>query len=241
MKNLLFLFIFLISWSANSLAQKKIAFSGESINLNGWASDLTISGHDESYVLIEQGDDNESESAATHKLIGDVLEISLTANTRTMHIFVPKPVNLAIEMEDVVWETYFDREKESDWRKMKIEKIRGDIEFSADGYHLNLQEVSGSIAVVTYGNIQASIADLSNSELISLDTYWGNVEVKIPANAAADLVMRAKSGVVQLSPKLQLTNVKKKSQKRLTGQLNGGTTPIILHSEGGQLVSLDVQ
>ena len=236
MKNVLWIIVLLMGFLNQMDAQEKIEFSGKKITINGWATNLIISGHDKSFVSIEAGVDNETKLVARHKKGENELEISLKEETKSVHIYIPENTDLNIAMEAVMWEGSFDREK--DWRNIKIENTNGELEFDGDGYHVDLNNVNGSIAVVTYGNINADFADLSKSEVISLDTYLGNVEVGIPASTSANLTMRAKGGEVKIDPNLKISETTKKSNKKLTTKLNGGTIPIILHSEGGAYVSL---
>lgn len=237
MKNVLCIIAILMSCLISMNAQQKIEFSGKKITINGWAKQLVVLGHEKDFVSIEmRNDDTDSENRTSHEKQGDELKISLEINIENILIYVPENMDLNIAMETVMWEGSFDREK--DWRGIKIKDTKGDLELDSDGYHVHLDNLTGSLAVVTYGNIYAEFSDLSKSEVVSLDTYLGNVEVAIPTSVSANITMRAKSGEVSIDSNLPISETTKKSKKKLTAKLNEGTLPIILHSEGGEYVSL---
>lgn len=230
------IYLFFIA-SSISTAQEKIDFSGKTVVIKGWAKQIAVSGHSENYIKIEEAQKNDKKDYDYE--IGDsTITISLFPTCNTIGVVIPKNLNLKIDMEAVVYETMFDGKKGSDWRSLAISGINGNVESNTDGYNVALSKVNGSISVVSYGNISAVLTEFSNSELVSLDTYWGNVSLQIPIKLPANIRMRAVSGKLDISPKLKVTEKKFKTKKKLHGIINGGGLDIMLHSERGDVVSL---
>ncbi len=219
-------------------AQEIIPFEGRDVLIDGWAKNLAIVGSTESKIKINEASPDKDKCYSI-EMQGESVIISLKPNCQNVAITIPKSANLRLTMVAVVRETMFDRYKGSDWRAIAISKVDGNIESESDGYHIALDRVNGSVSVVTYGNISAKLPDLSNSELISLDTYWGNVYAKIPSDISASLSLTAKSGKVDLSRDFKLEKKEKNTRKKLRANLKDGKLPIILHSEDGDVVTLE--
>ena len=217
-------------------SQESFSFEGQHVVIEGWAQHLTIDGTENPNISYRSSEE-ETMSKLNYSIDGESVTIFLSPTSKDLRITLPSAINLNIKMEDVVREGSFERIRPGDWRRVEITNVKGEIEFEADGYDLVLKNNTGSIAAVTYGNIVANYQDISTCELISLDTYWGDVNVDLPTNSSANLTIRARSGEIFLDPKFTFENVKKR-KRRFSGTMQEGNTTIILHSEGGKIVSL---
>lgn len=222
---------------ASVSAQKKIDFSGQKINLSGWVNNLTVEGHEEKYVEIIQGVSNSSEEIFEDEIRMEEFYLSFRPNTGNVIVRVPKSINISLDMEAIVYETKFDHNQESDWKKVLLKDLAGSVSFNGDGYDLEMKNVNGSVAVVTYGDIEFESSDLSNAELISLDTYWGEVLASIPASMDANVTARAKSGNVLVDDAFY-ANVKKNNKHKFISTNDNAKIDIILHGESGREVVL---
>ncbi len=237
MKKIIIICIHLLVFQ-NLTSQEIIAFEGQEIIIEGWARNLAIVGTYKDEIKVEEEEPDEKK-AYNIKVNGPVALISLKPTCHNIAIHVPKTANIKISMMDVVFETKFDRYKGSDWRSIAISKIDGNVESSTDGYNIAIDRVKGSISVVSYGNISAVLPDLANSELVSLDTYWGNVYAKIPSEISASVTLTAKNGKVELPKGVMFKKTEKKTKRKFRGSLDSGLLPIILHSEDGKEVTLE--
>jgi hypothetical protein len=92
-------------------------------------------------------------------------------------------------------------------------------------------ELSGGIdAHTTNGGVNIELASVG-AERISLRTTNGGVTLSVPESAKADISASCTNGGIQVSGvKLE---VSEQSRRRLEGRLNGGGTPIELHTTNG--------
>jgi len=94
------------------------------------------------------------------------------------------------------------------------------------------KSLSGGVeARSTNGGVSIDLSSLG-SERISLRTTNGGVVLMVPESAKADLSASCTNGGIIVSPDLKL-DVSDQSRRRLEARLNGGGTPIELHTTNG--------
>ena len=229
MKRMKFIVLNLICFFHLASAQSTIDFGQGTLLIKGKTPSLEIIGTTTPKVKLSTN--------LKHKKSKDQLIITLVESEQAMKIEVPVGVNIVCQFDPIVYETGLGRADEF-W-KVKISNLKGDLEFHGDGYDVSLEDLKGSVSVVTYGDIQAQFEDLTKSSLISLDTYWGEVAVTIPTSTPANLNLTAMNGAIDLSSAFTVTKSLRKFNNNFIGQINGGGLDIILHSEDGKKVSID--
>ena len=97
---------------------------------------------------------------------------------------------------------------------------------------VNAKELAGGIeARSTNGGVTIDVAALG-TEPLSARTTNGGVVLMLPDSAKADVSASCTNGGIVVSPDLTLS-VTEQSRRRLEGRLNGGGTPIELHTTNG--------
>ena len=92
--------------------------------------------------------------------------------------------------------------------------------------------LSGGVeARSTNGMVNIDFASVGRDP-ISAKTTNGGVSISLPQNAKADLSVTWTNGGVNVSPDLKV-EVTEKSRRRFEGRMNGGGTPIELHTTNG--------
>jgi DUF4097 and DUF4098 domain-containing protein YvlB len=83
----------------------------------------------------------------------------------------------------------------------------------------------------TNGGVSIDLSSLGD-ERVSLRTTNGGVVLFLPESAKADVSASCTNGGISVSPDLKLA-ISEQSRRRLEGRLNGGGTPIELHTTNG--------
>jgi len=97
---------------------------------------------------------------------------------------------------------------------------------------VNATEITGGIeARSTNGGVTIDLASVG-SDRVSARTTNGGVVVMVPESAKADVSASCMNGGISVAPDLKL-EVTEQSRRSLEGRLNGGGTPIELHTTNG--------
>jgi hypothetical protein len=97
---------------------------------------------------------------------------------------------------------------------------------------VNAKGLTGGLeARTTNGGLSIDLAS-TGAEKISMHTTNGGVTVMLPDTAKADLSATCTNGGISISPDLKV-EVSEKSRRRFEGRLNGGGTPIEVHTTNG--------
>ena len=116
---------------------------------------------------------------------------------------------------------------------IKIDGVDGEIEISANtGVDIDIKNCSGSMSVVSYGNITVAMNQLPSTGLLSFDTYLGYVNLSLPIAAAANLELRSKKGDIFTNLPIDKKPNKTNAKKVIT-TLGGGGIDIIINAEAG--------
>lgn len=89
----------------------------------------------------------------------------------------------------------------------------------------------GLEARTTNGGLNIDLAS-TGAEKISMTSTNGGVTVALPGSAKADLSASWTNGGINISPDLNV-EVSERSRRRFEGRMNGGGTPIELHTTNG--------
>src|SRR5262245_41283393 len=89
----------------------------------------------------------------------------------------------------------------------------------------------GVEASTTNGSVNIDLASLGKDR-ISAKTTNGGVSISLPESAKADLSASWTNGGIRVSPDLNV-EISEKSRRRFEGRMNGGGTPIELHTTNG--------
>jgi DUF4097 and DUF4098 domain-containing protein YvlB len=94
--------------------------------------------------------------------------------------------------------------------------------------------LSGGVdAETTNGSLSIEMASVG-SDKISLETTNGSVTLMLPEKAKASVAASVTNGGISVGA-LDIFDVTEKSRRRLEGKLNGGGTPVELHTTNGSI------
>jgi len=203
----------------------EIPFKGDKMIIIGGLSTLSISGSSSGIVKVNSSGNVDLPKKVDYVIDGNELKLVLIGR-RNVTIEIPNRVNIRCHPVPIFFEGEFDETK--DYGRVHMENIESEIEFNGDGYHVTIDNVSGPLSVVTYGNILGKIAAPVSNGMVLLDTYLGNVELVLPVNGTGNLECTALKGAIDISEALK-PNYNSKI---------GTGTKIILHSENGALVKV---
>ena len=93
-------------------------------------------------------------------------------------------------------------------------------------------DVTGAVeARSTNGSVSVDLASLGR-DLVSMQTTNGGITLSLPERAKADVRASWTNGGINISPDLKIA-VTEQSRRKFEGRLNGGGTPIELHTTNG--------
>lgn len=144
--------------------------------------------------------------------------------TAIFSISVPSTTNVSCVPNEVANEDWFQDQNNF---KISLSNLKGEIVVESDGYDITLVDVMGPTSIVTYGNIEAIYHSAPVSEIISLDTYQGSINVQVPGGhefSADEIEYVAKSNML----------IAKKGELKFSNTL----CTMKLHSESGKKVSI---
>ncbi len=146
--------------------------------------------------------------------------------------------------------TEFNLEISTSGGDIKCGGIKGKAKLNTSGGDVWADKFSGDLSVTTSGgdiflfcrdaeiNAVTSGGDIrleyeGENKGIEISTSGGDIEVKLPKMFNADIDLSTSGGDVSCS--LSMTNVKKSSDSRLVGDLNGGGEKLSAHTSGGDI------
>lgn len=109
--------------------------------------------------------------------------------------------------------------------KIEVYKVSTELEISGRYNSVYMEDVTGPALVNTvYGNVVANFSSLSQSGPTSLVSVYGNVDVTLPANTKANIVVKTPYGEAYSDMNIEFskTGEMKKLSSALEGTLNGG-------------------
>ena len=112
--------------------------------------------------------------------------------------------------------------------------VQSEIEVSVNYNSVILKDVTGPMAINTvYGSIEADFSQVAQDNAISLHSVYGDVDVSLPSNTPANLMMNTSYGEMFTDfdinvPANQDGNHKGWSSSKFSGSINGGGVSISL-------------
>jgi len=200
----------------------EIPFEGNEVHIIGTMESLYVEGTDAKKASL-QNHGGANNNYADYVVDGNVLKLAFTDQANNIALEIPKSTNLKIHPVPIVFEG--GKYERGNYIDLVIEEMQGEIEINADGFNVSLEDVSGPVSVVTYGNIESTLSNPSSNKLVSLDTYHGNIDVRIPSSPKVQLQCSAENGTVNIDKSIQQTQEKNQAQ-------------IILHTERGAYVNV---
>lgn len=223
MKSTIQIILFLL---AISLQAETIPFNGSDVNVIGSFIQLEINGTDE-VGAVEVIVKNYDKQDVDHAIVDNELRLALNGEAMHYIIRVPKNMNIKLHPVPIIFEG--SPYSLDSYLPVAISSIEGQVAFMGDGYNVDLIENTSDISVVTYGNINLRVSQ-HIGDLISLDTYTGSIDVKIP-DASTNLI-RAKANKGNLKIDDPFKNKLVSNKTKIVDPL------IHLHSEKGQQISV---
>lgn len=156
---------------------------------------------------------------------GDVVSVYNVKknNSPDVRIQVPKGVIVSFEHQGVNGGT-------ATFRNMENE-----IEVSVQYNSVELENVSGPLAVRTiYGHVEATLTG-SLKEPISIISVYGYADVTVPTATKADLKMETNYGEILVDPDLKIEFDRGSNDDRVSGKLNGGGIDLDITSNYGKV------
>ncbi|WP_020567088.1 DUF4097 family beta strand repeat-containing protein [Neolewinella persica] len=249
MKNILFLFLSLSSFFLFAQAEHRVSVGNKTIEFRE-IDRLVIVGHDEKDLKITRkgGDSREDERAKGMRKISasgktdntgfgissqgfddKVVIDQVGKGDGTIMVFVPNS-----SVVKVVQSTYRGGD-------LEVNNFKGELDVSMHYHKVKLTNTYGPLAINTiYGGIEAAFSSGPPSQDIRLHSTYGNVELMLPKNTAANLRLSTSYGSMytdfDIDVKANMANAEGQKGSDhdhdhggLTGTINGG----------GKLVSLN--
>ena len=222
MKHLKYIVLFLFI-SSMAIAGG-INFEGHTIEIEGTFQQLAIHGTDENgKVSFSDLLDNSSLlKNVTHKIDGSTLKITLEGSTQ-MRMDIPKNVNILCKPKPIIYEGSYIHGRDA--HHIHVQNTSGEVEISCDGYKVTLHHTSGSISVVSHEDIEALLSNIATTSIVSLDTYMGDILLRIPHTLDPKIKATAPKGSITI--------------KGDTALFNGNAAignQVLLHSETGKQI-----
>ncbi len=112
----------------------------------------------------------------------------------------------------------------------------GSINATTASGNVRIEEARGSVnASTASGNVEAEITRLDGATNMSFSAASGNVRVRLPSNANADVEMSTSSGTLETEFPLEIEDSQYTSGKRARGRLGNGSRRVRLSSASGDV------
>jgi hypothetical protein len=160
---------------------------------------------------------------------GDVLEVFQLKNTNPPDIKILVPKNVVISFQH-----------ESQYGgKASFKSLSNKIEVQAQYNSVELENVSGPVAVHTvYGSVDASFATSIKDPITILSSY-GHVDVSLPPTIKANVMLNTSFGEILVAPDFKIDVNREGSMVRYTdkvsGKINGGGLDVDLTADYGKV------
>lgn len=213
--------------------------SYKTLDVTGEMKTLTIIGEDRTNTVIEAKKENINKANFDVATRRRKLMVEFAESKMDFIIRVPKDVNLVIKPYDIVFEGMFDLQR--DKRKITIENMKGSIDIATDGYEVDLVGSNNNISVVSYLDIFADSIEMIQGGSISMDSYWGDVLLRPIPPIDAQITMRANQGIVKIDSLIKIAEERSLFANNRAIIVGEGTSAIMLHSEKGARVFLEMQ
>lgn len=222
--------------------------SAKKIILENFHNDLEVKGHDSKDIVIKCSDyeepparaeglkpvyssgvDNTGVGVFAKEEDGVVIlkPASKISSDADHEILIPRNMNVKIEFSNP-------------WADdVEVENIAGEIEISALSGNIELNEIIGPVVINSInGDVEADFSSFSKEGPSSIECINGEIELKMPANISADVLMKTLNGDIYSNFDLEMK--KKEDMKHIggsevSGKINGGGVSLKLHTINGKI------
>lgn len=213
-------------WSSISVAIN-IDFKGSTVIIIGSFDQVAIHGQENSsqVTFTDLLDGHSLASSVDHKVDGETLKLAIKGNER-IRINIPSHLNVICKPVPIIYAGSYVYDRDA--HVIQVYNTSGEVEINGDGYKVYLARTSGSISVVSHESIYAMLPNLNTSSIVSLDTYLGNVDVRVPHTLDPKIKASAPKGTITI-----------KGDKSLFDSENATGNKLILHTEGGKRIRVN--
>jgi DUF4097 and DUF4098 domain-containing protein YvlB len=114
-----------------------------------------------------------------------------------------------------------------------LSDVTGHLELDTTNGKIEVKRCAGSIdASTTNGGIYAELTRVTKGAPLRLETTNGRIEIEVPRDLAASIEAGTTNGSISTDLPIETTHFKRNS---LRGSINGGGTPISLHTTNGPI------
>ena len=215
---------------------------GKKIFIEVEGAGLVIEGHNGNDVVIETEDfEDPPERAKGLRALyntaedntGIGLQIDVASGVMTikkashedMEFHLKVPAGVSIEIEEQGWQG----------DDFHIKGVKGEIEVKGKGSNITIDDVTGPVvANTTSGDITVVFTSLNQDKPTSISNTSGFIDVTLPSNTKADLVLKSVTGEIYTDLDIKFeTNEKQGDMRRigghnLKGTINGGGVEVAL-------------
>jgi DUF4097 and DUF4098 domain-containing protein YvlB len=115
---------------------------------------------------------------------------------------------------------------------VEVESVKGSVDAGTSGGNVRISAVTGSVDAETSGG-DVSVSISGGNSGIHAGTSGGNIEIVIPPDVGANIEASTSGGSVQCD--MPLTVSGKIHESRVKGTVNGGGSPIVARTSGGNI------
>ena len=117
--------------------------------------------------------------------------------------------------------------------KIQVTGVKGTVAAKTTNGKITLEGIRGALqARTTNGGIQAELLEHNGEEIVCATTN-GSIRIALPGNIQADLNAKTTNGSIKSDLPLTIEGSKKRT--KLSGDINGGGTPIQLRTTNGSI------
>lgn len=222
-------FAFFIGISSNFSQQSHDGFKGDLVIVTGDFARLNVIQSDIGRVELVINSETSRIKSNSYKVKENpnVLEIIFKDKNQTFELRMPKGMSLKCQPNEFI--TKAEYSFLNSFRIIDMQELNNEIEINADAYNLRLVDLTGPLSVVTYGHIEGSFSDMKKGQLISLDTYMGDINLQVPDHQSGQLMCNARNGQVIIAESLK---------ENYNAENINGDVKLMLNSENGKLIEL---
>lgn len=168
-------------------------------------------------------EDNSGIGLAVKKSANEVEVTQISNRSKSRYtVKVPKGVSI-----------YYEHSSHNG-KDLNIKDVQSEIEVSAHYNRIYLTNVTGPMAIKTvYGEIEAVFSSLNQENSISLYSVYDYVDVTLPENAKANIMMQSPYGEMFTDMNLEIekeNGMRPVGSKKVSGKLNGGGVDLSIKS-----------
>ncbi len=224
----------------------KLTTMGADVVIEGYEGDTVIVRNLDYEPLPKRSDAPPPEKAEGLKLltgIGKVntkIGIHVRAENNVLHIIAPSRnggdyrLRVPDEVRVVLENTAFNG-------TLKMQNLKGEIEIDWPGSDIILENVTGPIVASSIsGNIEITVSELSQKGPTSISVVSGYIDLTLPADAQADLILGTISGEIYTNMNINRigeddSDLSMIGGRTIRGTINGGGVKVELKTISGTI------